>query len=137
MARHAYTTFSAEVSGKLYTFKCWATPGRHYCTDQDGRTTRYTFGNRPWESFTYDTVLSQAIRKFPDAVKTALEREILKKTATESAEAAEREFQAFKALHEGLSPENKKLMKSYPELQSEDDVRACMGFMSLLKIMQK
>ena len=136
MATSSATVFSAEVSGKTYTFKCSAAPGSHTCVDQDGRKTRYTYGNRPWESFQFETVLSKAIAKCPAKDRPALVAEILHKTEKEERERCEQQLDAFKGLYDGLNAENKERMKRYPTLQSEGDVRACMGFMALLSLMQ-
>lgn len=136
MATSSATVFSAEVFGKTYTFKCTAAPGSHTCVDQDGRKTRYSYGNRTWESFRFETVLSKAIAKCPADARPILEAEILHKTARAEHERCEQEFASFKALYDGLNDENKERMKSFPTLQSEGDVRACMGFMALLGLMQ-
>lgn len=137
MSNREYTTFSADVCGKTYTFKCWGTYGAHYCTDQDGRTTRYTYGNRPWESFRYETVLGRAIQKQPQGVRAELEAEILHKTSKAAAEKAEAMVQSFKSLHDSLSVENKKhLAESGIVMHDESDVRAVMGLMGLMKLME-
>ena len=45
--------------------------------------------------------------------------------------------ESFKALHEGLSEENKeRLANSGIEINSESDAKAVMGLMALMKIMQ-
>ena len=131
-----YTRFEADVMGKHYEFKCWYTPGSHHCEDQDGTRTRYTFGNRPWESFQYETVLSMAINKYPAEHRAELEEIILHRTREAEKKAADEQFERFKNLHAGLSDQNKELMKSYPTLESEEDVNLCMGFMGLLTLMQ-
>ena len=136
MATSSATVFSAEVFGKTYTFKCTAAPGSHTCVDQDGRKTRYSYGNRTWESFRFETVLSKAIAKCPADAQPILEAEILHKTASAEHERCEQEFASFKALYDGLNDENKERMKRFPTLQSEEDVRACMGFMALMSLFQ-
>lgn len=138
MARRInYTTFSAEVNGTTYEFKCWATPGCHHCKDGEGRRSRYSFGNRPWESFQYETVLKTAIRKCPKGDQPGLQAAIIDRTEQAEREAADKQLAAFQGLYNGLNDRSREIMRSFPELRTEADVRACMGFMGLLALTQE
>lgn len=136
MANSSATVFSAEALGKTYTFSCTNGRGYYVCVDQDGRRTRHDYYNRPWESFRFESVLRKAIEKCPEAARPILESAILQKTAQEEHDRCEKELEAFKGLYDGLNDENKERMKRFPTLQSEEDVRACMGFMALMSLFQ-
>ena len=135
--RRNYTYFEAEINGTHYEFKCWGTYGSHMCEDQDGRRSRYSYGNRPWESFRFETVLSQAIKKCPKADRPELEVQILKKTREAEEARCNEQLADFKRLHDGLSQENKdRLANSGIVMHDESDVQAVMGLMSLMTLMQ-
>lgn len=136
--RRSYTNFSAEIGGTTYTFKCWGTPGSHYCEDDMGRRSRYSYGNRPWESFRYETVLLGAIKKFPAGMQNELRAQLIDRSRQEEEERCEAQFKRFQELHAGLSQENKdRLAASGIELHDESDVRAVMGLMGLMTLMQQ
>ena len=139
MARKAknYTYFEAEVNGTHYEFKCWGTYGSHMCEDQDGRRSRYSYGNRPWESFRFETVLSQAIKKCPKVDQPELTAVLIEGTARKERERCDQQLADFKRLHDGLSQENKdRLANSGIVVHDESDVRAVMGLMGLMTLMQ-
>lgn len=143
MARTAdYTTFSAVVSGVEYTFNCWNGSvknqgGAHFCKDSEGRKTRVVYGNRPWESFRYETVLRHAIRKYPEPIQGELMAAIVDGTRKAEEDKAEADFQRFKALHDSLTPENKeRLANSGIFIQNEEQSHAVMALMGLMALMQ-
>lgn len=141
MARTAeYTTFSAVVSGVEYTFKCWNGSvknqgGAHFCKDSEGRRTRIVYGNRPWESFRYETVLRHAIRKYPEPIQGELMAAIVDRKQKEAEDSLD--LDRFKELHDSLSPENKeRLANSGIFIHNAEEAHAVMGLMGLMALMQ-
>lgn len=135
--------FTCKVNGREYTFRCYTTNTRNgFChTAQSWDAPRVTdtkvsYLNRTWESFRYETVLRRMISKFPKEMQDEMTAQLIERKFREEEERCNKQFEDFEKLYSGLSPENKERMKSFPELQGEDDVRACMGFMGLLTLMQ-
>ena len=137
--------FTAKVNGEEITFRCYTTWTRngfchtaHY-TGWDYSITDSKIGyiNRTWERFTYESVLSKAIDKRPTDVRQKVRDQIIDGKAAEEEQKAEEQFEAFKKLHESLTPENKEhLANSGIEMHSESDVRGVMGLMALMNLMQ-
>ena len=140
--KYARAEFSATVNGKTYRFKGYTTDTRNgFCEtvvslDYPITDTKQSWCNRSWQRFDYESALSKAIEKFPKEMRESLHAQLIERKSAEEHEKAEKDLATFKGLYDGLSPENKERMKSYPTLQSEDDMRACMGFMALLSLMQ-
>ena len=137
--------FSAKVNGKEIEFRCYTTNTRcgfchtaHYVGwDYDLTDTKASYYNRTWERFEYESVLKRAIDKLPAEVRQAVYDQIIDHKAVEEERKAEEMVESFKALHEGLSEENKeRLANSGIEINSESDAKAVMGLMALMKIMQ-
>ena len=134
--------FSAKVNGMEFSFKCYTTDTRSgFChtvvsCDYPTSDTKVSYLNRTWERFTYETALKRAISKFPRDMQDALTAQIIEGKAAEEEERAEAMFARFERLYNGLTPENKEKMKSYPEIRTEDDARACMAMMGLLTLIQ-
>ena len=137
--------FTAKVNGEEITFRCYTTWTRngfchtaHY-TGWDYSITDSKIGyiNRTWERFTHESVLSKAIDKLPTDVRQKVRDQIIDGKAAEEEQKAEEQFEAFKKLHDGLTPENKeRLANSGIEMHSESDVRGVMGLMALMNLMQ-
>ena len=137
--------FTAKVNGEEITFRCYTTWTRngfchtaHY-TGWDYSITDSKIGyiNRTWERFTSESVLSKAIDKLPTDVRQKVRDQIIDGKAAEEEQKAEEQFEAFKKLHDGLTPENKeRLANSGIEMHSESDVRGVMGLMALMNLMQ-
>ena len=137
--------FSAKVNGKEIEFRCYTTNTRcgfchtaHYVGwDYAINDTKVSYYNRTWERFEYESVLKKAIDKLPKEIRQAVYDQIIDGKAAEEEQKAEEMVESFKALHEGLSEENKeRLANSGIEINSESDAKAVMGLMALMKIMQ-
>ena len=138
--------FTAKVNGKDIIFRCYTTDTRngfchtaHYVGwGYDINDTKVSYYNRTWERFEYESVLKRAIDKLPTDVRQQVYDQIIDHKAAEEEQKAEDMFNSFKALHEGLSEENKeRLANSGIEIHSESDAKAVMGLMALMNIMQK
>lgn len=137
--------FTAKVNGKEIEFRCYTTDTRngfchtaHYVGwDYSINDTKVSYLNRTWERFTYESVLKRAIDKLPTDVRQQVYDQIIDGKAAEEEQKAEEQFQAFKSLHESLSPENKeRLANSGIEMHSDSDVKGVMGLMALMNLMQ-
>ena len=148
MAVKQYDTryFTAKVNGKEISFRCYTTDTRsgfchtaHYIGwEYDLTDTKASYYNRTWERFEYESVLKKAIEKLPTDVRQQVYDQIIDHKAAEEEQKAEEQFEAFKSLHDSLSPENKeRLAKSGIEMHSEEDVKGVMGLMALMSLMQK
>ena len=148
MAVKHYNTqyFTAKVNGKEIEFRCYTTDTRcgfchtaHYVGwDYDINDTKASYYNRTWERFEYESVLKRAIEKLPTDVRQQVYDQIIDGKAAEEEQKAEEQFEAFKSLHDSLSPENKeRLANSGIEMHSEADVKGVMELMALMNIMQK
>lgn len=136
--------FAAVVGGREIRFKAYTTDTRsgfcHTVVSLDYATsdTKTTYYNRTWERFEYETTLSRAIDKLPKELREPVRHQIIDGEAATEHERCEAMFGAFERLHDGLSDENKaRLASSGIEMHDEGDVRAVMGLMGLLTIMQK
>ena len=138
--------FSAKVNGKEIEFRCYTTDTRcgfchtaHYVGwDYEINDTKASYYNRTWERFEYESVLKRAIEKLPADVRDEVYAQIIEGKAVEEEKKADEQFEAFKSLHESLSPENKeRLANSGIEMHSEADVKGVMGLMALMSLMQK
>ena len=138
--------FTAKVNGKDIIFRCYTTDTRngfchtaHYVGwEYEINDTKASYYNRTWERFEYESVLKRAIDKLPEDVRQQVYDQIIDGKAAEEEQKAEDMFNSFKALHEGLSEENKeRLANSGIEIHSESDAKAVMGLMALMNIMQK
>ena len=147
MAVKHYNTkyFTAKVNGTEITFVCYTTYTRNgFCHTAhlmgwkyDITDTKASYCNRTWERFEYESVLKRAIEKLPTDIQKAVYAQIIEGKAAEEEQKAEEQFEAFKSLHDSLSPENKeRLANSGIEMHSESDVKGVMGLMALMKIMQ-
>ena len=138
--------FSAKVNGKEIEFRCYTTDTRcgfchtaHYVGWEYNLTdTKASYYNRTWERFEYESVLKRAIDKLPEDVRQQVYDQIIDHKAAEEEQKAEEQFEAFKKLHDDLSPENKeRLANSGIEIHSESDAKAVMGLMALMSLTQK
>jgi hypothetical protein len=138
--------FTAKVNGKEIEFRCYTTDTRngfchtaHYVGwEYEINDTKASYYNRTWERFEYESVLKRAIDKLPTDVRQQVYDQIIDHKAAEEEQKAEEQFEAFKKLHDGLTPENKeRLANSGIEMHSESDVRGVMGLMALMSLMQK
>ena len=138
--------FTAKVNGEEITFRCHTTWTRngfchtaHYTGwDYSLTDTKASYYNRTWERFEYESVLKRAIDKLPTEIRQQVYDQIIDGKAAEEEQKAEEQFEAFKKLHDGLTPENKeRLANSGIEMHSESDVRGVMGLMALMSLMQK
>lgn len=141
--------FTAKVNGKEYEFRCYTTWTRNgFCHTVQNRTfsvsdTKVSYLNRTWERFTYESALNRAIDKL--LKETYLSKEVVEEIraqiidgkAAEVEEECNRDLEAFKNLHDKLTPENKeRLANSGIEMHSEGDMKSVMGLMSLMTLMQ-
>ena len=138
--------FTAKVNGKEIEFRCYTTDTRcgfchtaHYVGwEYELTDTKASYYNRTWERFEYESVLKRAIEKLPTDVRQQVYDQIIDGKAAEEEQKAEEELERFKALHDSLSDENKeRLANSGIEMHSEGDVKAVMGLMALMSLMQK
>lgn len=141
--------FTAKVNGKEYEFRCYTTWTRNgFCHTVQNRTfsvsdTKVSYLNRTWERFTYESALKRAIEKL--LKETYLSKEVVEEIraqiidgkAAEVEEQCNRDLEAFKSLHDKLTPENKeRLANSGIEMHSESDMKSVMGLMGLMTLMQ-
>ena len=141
--------FTAKVNGKEYEFRCYTTWTRNgFCHTVQNRTfsvsdTKVSYLNRTWERFTYESALNRAIDKL--LKETYLSKEVVEEIraqiidgkAAEVEEECNRDLEAFKNLHDKLTPENKeRLANSGIEMHSEGDMKSVMGLMGLMTLMQ-
>ena len=138
--------FSAKVNGKEIEFRCYTTDTRcgfchtaHYVGWEYNLTdTKASYYNRTWERFEYESVLKRAIEKLPTDVRQQVYDQIIDHKAVEEERKAEEMVESFKALHDGLSDENKeRLANSGIEIHSESDARGVMGLMALMRLTQE
>lgn len=137
--------FTATVNGQEITFRCHTTDTRngfchtaHYCGwDYSLTDTKVSYYNRTWERFTYESVLKRAIDKLPTEVRQQVYDQLIDRKAAEIEERCNRAVEAFKNLHDRLTPENKeRLANSGVEIHSEEDANAVMGLMGLMALTQ-
>lgn len=142
MKRYSYKDFSAIVNGETYRFEAYTTSTRSgFChhvdsLDYDTTPTRVSYINRTWERFEYETALKKAIQKFPKGMQDALTRQLIDGEAAAEHERCEKMFSAFEGLYNGLNDENKARLQNLPTMQTEGDVNAVMGLMTLMTVMQ-
>lgn len=137
--------FTAKVNGEEITFRCYTTDTRSgFCHTAhlmgwkyDITDTKASYYNRTWERFDYESVLKRAIEKLPKSIQQPVYDQLIDHKAAEEEKKAEDDFNAFKSLHDSLSPENKeRLAKSGIQINSESDMKGVMGLMALMNIMQ-
>lgn len=137
--------FTAKVNGEEITFRCYTTDTRSgFCHTAhlmgwkyDITDTKTSYYNRTWERFEYESVLKRAIDKLPADIQQPVYDQIIDHKAAEEEKKAEDDFNAFKSLHDSLSPENKeRLANSGIQINSESDMKSVMGLMALMNIMQ-
>lgn len=138
--------FTAKVNGEEITFRCYTTDTRSgFCHTAhlmgwkyDVNDTKASYYNRTWERFEYESVLKRAIEKLPKDLRQPVYDQIIDHKAAEEEQKAEEQFEAFKSLHDSLSPENKaRLANSGIEMHSEADVKGVMGLMAMMSLLQK
>ena len=138
--------FTAKVNGEEIEFRCHTTDTRcGFCHTAhlmgwryDITDTKASYYNRTWERFEYESVLKRAIEKLPEDIRQAVYDQIIDHKAAEEEQKAEEQFEAFKALHEGLSEENKeRLANSGIEITNTAQAKGVMGLMALMRIMQE
>lgn len=140
MAReYSRRLFTATIDGTEYTFGCHTTNTRngfcHTCYDYHGdRTSKVPYLNRTWESFEYETVLRRAIDKYPKNIREQLTKALIEKRVQQEREQAERDFQRFKQLHDGLTQQQKELLAQTPPMQTEEDMHSVMGIMGVMNV---
>jgi len=137
--------FTAKVNGEEITFRCYTTNTRcGFCHTAhlmgwkyDITDSKISYYNRTWERFEYESVLKRAIEKLPTDIRQSVYDQIIDHKAAEEEKKAEDDFNAFKSLHDSLSPENKeRLANSGIQINSESDMKGVMGLMALMSIMQ-
>lgn len=135
--------FTANVNGTFIQFTCWTTSTRAgfchtaSCNTHDLTDSKVSYYNRTWERFDYETVLSRAIDKLPKSLRYGATAQIIEKKSQEECEKADRIYNAFKNLHDRLTPENKaKLAASDIHMETEADASAVMGLMACMAIAQ-
>ena len=133
--------FDAVIGGINYSIRCYTTDTRNgFChTAQcNGYTdTKVSYMGRTWETFCYETCLSQFIKKLPKGLQDEARAILIDKKSKEESDRCNSEFNAFKKLHDGLSEENKKrLADSDIHMENDGDMKAVMGLMALMTICQ-
>lgn len=143
MKNYNRTEFVAIVNGETYRFKAYTNDTRNgFChrvvsLDYGVADTVVSYINRTWERFDYETALGRMIEKFPKGMRPALTRQLIDREAATAEDRAEKMFNDFKRLHDGLNDENKKrLADSGIVMHDESDARAVMGLMSLMSLFQ-
>ena len=142
--RYDTKRFTCGVNGEEVRFTAYTTDTRNgfchtiVCESHNITNTKVGYINRTWERFTYETALRNAIAKLPKHLREGAKAVLIDHKAEEEYNKANAQVEAFKALHEGLSDENKRrLADSGIVMQSEADVQGVMGLMALMSIMQE
>ena len=112
--------FTAKVNGEEIKFRCYTTDTRSgFCHTAhlmgwkyDITDSKISYYNRTWERFEYESVLKRAIEKLPTDIRQSVYDQIIDHKAAEEEKKAEDDFNAFKSLHESLSPENKERLST-------------------------
>ena len=130
--------FNIETTEGVYTFYCYWTSTRQgfchtcWCSNTD-QTSKVSYLNRTWESYSYQTVLHRAWEKLPKKIREQLYAwDDLK--VTHDHEKYEKQFALFKELYSGLTDGQKKAMENVT-LQSEADVEHTMAVMKLANVL--
>ena len=127
-------TFIAVIDGETYRFE--GTTSRNTetitCLSHNITRSKYSWCNRPWQSFDYETALYTAIRKFPKGVQDELERQLITERGKAMHEKAEADVARFKGIHDKCSDRQKEMLaNSGIHMESEEDVRRVEGLMLL------
>lgn len=127
-------TFIAVIDGETYRFE--GTTSRNTetitCLSHNITRSKYSWCNRPWQSFDYETALYTAIRKFPKGVQDELERQLITERGKAMHEKAEADVARFKGIYDKCSDRQKEILaNSGIHMESEEDVRRVEGLMLL------
>ena len=134
MAIHNRQTFTAVVNGVTYRFE--GTTNRNTetisCLSHNITRSKYTWYNRPWQSFHYETALYTAIRKFPKDVQDEFERQLITERGKAAHEKAEADIARFKGIHDKCSDRQKAMLANANiHMESEEDVKRVEALMLL------
>lgn len=130
---HEY--FTATVGGQEIEFHCWTTNTRYgFCHTAEcyGERTKQSWCNRTWERFRYETVLSDAIDKFPKRMRAELREQIIDGKYREAKAEAEAFLGEFQSAYEKLSDANKKILAKSPAIQTEEQAKGVLSVMHLM-----
>lgn len=131
---HEY--FTATVGGQEIEFHCWTTSNRngfcHYCYTERYGNSRCVYCNRTWERFRYESVLSEAIDKFPKRMRADLREQIIEGKYREAKAEAEAFLGEFQSAYEKLSDANKKILAKSPAIQTEEQAKGVLSVMHLM-----
>lgn len=134
MAIRNRQTFTAVVNGVTYRFEGTTSNNSETitCLSHNITRSRYSWCNRPWQSFPYETALYTAIRKFPKGVQDELERQLITEHGKAVREKAEADVERFTKIYDGCSPRQKEMLaNSGIHMESEEDMHAVEGLMIL------
>lgn len=134
---HQY--FTAKIDGKEIEFHCWTTDNPngfcHYCNTWEYGNSRCIYYNRTWERFTYESVLLNAIDKFPKKMQEELRAQIIDRKNKEEEEKCNAFFEDFKKTYDGLSDKNKEILRNSPEIQTEEQAKGVLAVMKMMSIL--
>jgi hypothetical protein len=134
-------TFSIDMpDGNTIVILCWTTNTREgfchtaWCPHTDKKS-RYSYGNRPWECYRYQTVLHKLFKKFPAANRKVFD-DWDKKQEIGAKEEADNMFAGFKSAYDNTPQSLKdKLADSDIHLETKEDVQRLTTVMKLFTIM--
>ena len=127
-------TFTAVVNGVTYRFEGTSTRNSETitCLSHNITRSRYSWDNRPWQSFSFEMALRRAIAKFPKGVQPELERQLITEHGNAIREKAEADINRFAKIYNDCSPRQKEMLaNSNIHMESEDDFRRVEGLMLL------
>lgn len=131
-------TFKAIVKGEEVIFHCWTTSTRNgmcetaHCTTHGITDSKYSWYNRPWQRFDYESALKTAIGKLPKHLQKSVYAQLIDRKAAEEEEAADQMLKSFEGIYNNCSDRQKKMLAdSGIEMHSKEDVKAVEGLMLL------
>lgn len=98
---------------------------------------RYSWYNRPWQSFDYEKAMKGMIAKLPKEYQERATAVLIDKTAKEVEERCEAVTAAFTKAHEALSENGKQFFAEHtPMMNSIEDAKAMTAMMGLYTLME-
>lgn len=135
-------TFKARVNGEDIIFHCWTTDTRMgmcetaHCTTHGITDSKYSWCNRPWQRFDYETALRRAIDKLPKELQQGAREQIIEGKAAEEEKAANEMVKSFQKVYDDCSPRQKEMLaNSGIHMESKEDVERVKGLMLLGQLM--
>lgn len=136
-------SFTKTVNGQERTIRCYTTKTRNgWCQHTimwygeklfEGRA---SYVNRPWESFEYETALTNLINKLPKADRDAYMKAFVEDYGKQVHDESKKQVERFKKLHDSLSDSAKEFFAEHtPTIETEQQAETVMGLMALASVM--